>query len=193
MFFDSWADIGRVIAASATMFVLIVVLLRVVGQKALAKMSGYDVVVTVTLGSIVASVAVTKGITVTEGLAALATLLALQETMRWFQARYLAAHHLVREPPRVMLWEGKLLEERLRASSVSADEVRAAVRRQGLRSLEDAQIVVLENDGQWSVIPRSARVGDDSALFGLPIPGRPGSSPDDDDDGATPSPPQRIP
>jgi uncharacterized membrane protein YcaP (DUF421 family) len=192
MFFGSWSDIGRVVATSATVFVLIVVLLRVVGQQALAKMSGYDVVVTITLGSIVASVAVTKDVTVSEGLAALITLLVLQETMRWFQARYLRAHHFVREPPRVLLWSGQLLENRLLANSVSADEIRAAVRRAGLRSLSDVQLVVLENDGQWSVIPRSAPRGDDSALFGLPIPGRPGQSPSDDG-AVTPASPQRIP
>jgi uncharacterized membrane protein YcaP (DUF421 family) len=192
MFFDSWADIGRVVAASATVFVLIVALLRIVGQQALAKMSGYDVVVTVTLGSIVASVAVTKGITVSEGLAALVTLLVLQETMRWFQARYLKAHHLVREPPRVMLWDGQLLEDRLQESSVSADEIRAAVRRMGLRSFGDVQLVVLENDGQWSVIPRSAPAGDDSALLGLPIPDQSGRSAAESD-APTPAPPQRIP
>jgi hypothetical protein len=53
-----------------------------------------------------------------------------------------------------MLWDGALLEGRLRASSVSDDEISAAVRKAGLRSLADAQ-VVLDNVGEWSVVAQS--------------------------------------
>jgi uncharacterized membrane protein YcaP (DUF421 family) len=174
MFFHSWSGIGRVVVVATIFFVLIVVVLRLVGQQTLAKMSGYDVVVTVTLGSIVAAVALTHDITVSEALAAFLTLVALQEGTRWLQSRWLPFHHVVRESPRVVLWDGQLLEDRLRDTSVSADEVRAAVRKQGLSSLSEVRIVVLENDGEWSVVPKSADTSDESAFLGLPIPGRGG-------------------
>jgi uncharacterized membrane protein YcaP (DUF421 family) len=193
MFFHSWASIGRAVIVTASVFVLIVAMLRLTGQQALAKMSGFDVVFTVTLGSVVATVAVTRDITVSEAFAALVTLLVLQETTRWFQSRYLTIHHLVREPPRVLLWDGKLLEDRLRAASVSADEIRAALRKAGLRSVSDAQVVVLENDGEWSVVPRNAAPSDDSALLGLPIPGRPANSPVENGARAIPAPSTRLP
>jgi uncharacterized membrane protein YcaP (DUF421 family) len=193
MFFHSWSDVGRVMLVSAAAFLLIVAMLRVVGQQALAKMSGFDVVFAVTLGSILATVAVTRDISLSEGIAALLTLLGLQELMRYFQSRYLAAHHLVRQPPRVMLWDGVLLEDRLRESSVSADEIRVAVRRAGLSSLGEARVVVLENDGSWSVIAKKDATGDESALFGLSIPGRPGNAPGDDSIQAVPAPPHRLP
>jgi uncharacterized membrane protein YcaP (DUF421 family) len=175
MFFHSWYDIGRVVVVATILFVLIVVMLRLVGQQALAKMSGYDVVVTVTLGSILAAVALSHDMTVSEAVAALLTLVALQEGTRWLQSRWLPFHHAVREPPRVVLWDGHLLEERLRETSVSADEVRAAVRKMGFSSLSDVRVVVLENDGEWSVVPKSAKASDESAFHGLAIPGRAGN------------------
>jgi uncharacterized membrane protein YcaP (DUF421 family) len=193
MFFHSWADIGRVVLTTAVVFALISALLRVVGSQAIAKMSGYDMVATVTLGSLVATVALTRGVAITEAIAALVTLLALQELMRRAQSRWLVAHHVVREPPLVVLWEGRLLEDRLRRRGISADEVRASVRKAGLRSLADALIVVLENDGDWSVIPRSDEPSDESALFGLPIPGREGNSPAEQGHLAQPAPSDRLP
>ena len=99
-------------------------------------------------------------------------MLLLQEIIRRLQSRSLRVHHLVREAPEVVLWDGMLLEDRLRKNSISADEIRAAVRRAGLSSLSDARAVVLENDGDWSVIPKSAQRSDESALLGLSIPGR---------------------
>jgi uncharacterized membrane protein YcaP (DUF421 family) len=192
MLFHSWSALGRVVVVTVVVFALVVVLLRIVGQQALAKMSGYDVVVTVTLGSILASAMVTRSVTVSEAATALVTLIALQETVRWFQSRWLPAHHAVRESPRVVLWEGQLLEDRLEAIHVSADEVRAAVRQAGFSSLGQVRVVILENDGDWSVIPSGQEETDDTALFGLPIPGRNDRSPT----GTRyprPSPPDRLP
>jgi uncharacterized membrane protein YcaP (DUF421 family) len=179
--------------ASVIIFLIIVALLRIVGQQALAKMSGFDVVFTVTLGSIIATVVVTRDVAIAEGLAALVTLLGLQEIIRFFQSRHLGVHHAVRQPPRVLVWDGELLEDRLRASSVSADEIRAAVRKAGLRSIADARVVVLENDGEWSVVAKTAEPSDESAFFGLPIPGRRENGPGDGSEEATPADVHRVP
>ena len=193
MFFQSWGDVGRAALVTATVFLAVVALLRVVGQQALAKMSGYDLITSVTIGSVIATVAITRSITVSEALATLVSLLALQELVRWLQSRNLAMHHAVREPPRVVLWDGELLEDRLRESRVSADEVRAAVRKAGLRALSEARLVVLENDGEWSVVPKRSEPIDETAFFGLPIPGRAGNSPIEDAKRVTPAPDDRLP
>src|SRR5206468_5262374 len=137
-FFHSWSSVGRVVLASAAVFLVVVALLRIAGQQALAKMSGFDVVFAVTLGSVIATVAVSRDVAIVDAIAALITFLVLQEIIRFFQSRFLRVHHVVRQPPRVMLWDGQLLEDRPRASSISADEIRAAVRKAGLRSLPDA-------------------------------------------------------
>ena len=193
MFFHSWAGIGRVLLSSVVVFAIIVALLRIVGQQALAKMSGFDVVFAVTLGSVVGTVVITRDVPIVEAIAALVTLLGMQELTRYLQSRSLRVHHAVRQPPRVMLWDGELLEDRLRASSVSADEIRAAVRKAGLRSLADARVVVLENDGDWSVVAKREGESDESAFFGLPIPGRPENAPGDDAAVAQPIDSHRLP
>ena len=193
MFFHSWAGIGHVMLSSVVVFAIIVVLLRIVGQQALAKMSGFDVVFTVTLGSVIGTVVITRDVPIAEAVAALVTLLGMQEVTRFFQSRSLRVHHAVRQPPRVLLWDGELLEDRLRASSVSADEIRAAVRKAGLRSLSDARVVVLKNDGDWSVVAKREGESDESAFFGLPIPGRPENSPGDGASSGEPVGPHRLP
>lgn len=175
MLFDSWSALGRVALVTAVSFVVVVALLRIAGQQALAKMSSYDVVFSVTLGSVVATVAISKEISISEALTAIVVLLALQELTRFLQSRYLAMHHAVRQAPRVVLWDGDLLEDRMREFSMSADEIRAAVRLAGYRSLSEIRCVALENDGAWSVIPKTDEPSDESAFYGLPIPGRPGA------------------
>lgn len=170
MFFQSWSVLLRVVVSAVAVYILVVLALRIIGARALAKMSAYDLIVSIALGSLVAAVPLSSSMTVSDGFAAIVTFLALQELTRFLQARYRIAHHLVRERPHLVLWDGSLIDERLKEIDVSADEVRAAVRQAGLLSLGDAQAVVLENDGAWSVMRRE-KTPDLSALEGLVVPG----------------------
>jgi uncharacterized membrane protein YcaP (DUF421 family) len=170
VFFRSWEAVLRVALSAATIYILVVLVLRIIGARALAKMSGYDLIVTIALGSLVAAVPLSTEITVTDGVTAILTFLVLQEITRFLQARYWGAHHIVRERPHLVVWDGNLIEDRLKEIDASVDEVRAAIRQAGLLSVHDAQAVVLENDGAWSVMRRD-EPQDLSALDGLDIPG----------------------
>jgi hypothetical protein len=47
MWFDSWADVGRILAVGAAAYVTLVVVLRVSGKRTLTKLNDFDFVVTV--------------------------------------------------------------------------------------------------------------------------------------------------
>jgi len=168
-FFDGWAHLLRSALSAAGIYLVIVAAIRVFGEKALAKMSGYDMIVTVALGSVVAALPLTRSVSIADAIAAAITFLGLQQVMRYFQARFHRVHTLVRERPRLLLWNGRLLEDRMLESDISADEVRAAVRRSGILSLKQVRAAILENDGEWSIIPQTS-APDLSAMEGLLIP-----------------------
>jgi len=168
-FFDGWAHLLRSALTAAGIYIVIVAAIRIFGEKALAKMSGYDMIVTVALGSLVAALPLTTSVSLTDAIAAAVTFLGLQQLTRYLQARFRRVHTLVRERPRLLLWNGRLLQDRMLESDISADEVRAAVRRSGFLSLKQVRAAILENDGEWSVIPQSS-TPDMSAMEGLLIP-----------------------
>ena len=168
-FFDGWAHVLRAALSAAGIYIVIIAAIRIFGEKALAKMSGYDMIVTVALGSLVAALPLTTSVSLTDAIVAALTFLVLQQITRYLQARYRSVHTLVRERPRLLLWNGRLLEDRMLESDISADEVRAAVRRSGFPSLKQVRAAILENDGEWSIIPQSTSP-DLSAMEGLLIP-----------------------
>lgn len=155
MFFDGWQSIGRVVLLAAGTYGLLIAALRVAGAQALAKMSAYDLVITIALGSIVATIPLGTGVTLADGLAVIATYLGLQAATRRTLKTWAPARHLAKNEPRLVLWDGRLLDDPLRQVHVTADEVRAAVRKAGIGSLAQVHAVVLENDGEWSVIGRT--------------------------------------
>jgi uncharacterized membrane protein YcaP (DUF421 family) len=55
MWFDSWSDLGRVLGVGTAAYLSLVVVLRVSGKRTLAKLNAFDFVVTVALGSTLAT------------------------------------------------------------------------------------------------------------------------------------------
>ncbi len=55
MFFDGWDDIYRILIVGVSSYAGIVFLLRISGKRTLAKWNSFDFIVTIALGSVVAS------------------------------------------------------------------------------------------------------------------------------------------
>ncbi|HEX6060310.1 MAG TPA: YetF domain-containing protein [Gemmatimonadaceae bacterium] len=169
MFFDGWEPIGRVVLMATLAYAALVAALRVAGSRALAKMSAYDLVITIALGSLIASVPLQQSVTLAEGLAAIGTFLLLQRLVSLLASRWRASRAVAKASPTLVLWDGRLLRDRMRDIPVTDAEVHAALRSSGMGSPAQAQAVVLENDGSWSVIGRG-QAGDLSALRELDLP-----------------------
>lgn len=165
MFFDSWSGLARVLLVGALAYLALVAILRISGKRTLAKMNAFDLVVTVALGSTLATVLLSKDVALAEGVLAFALLAALQFVVAATSRRSRAVEALAKAEPRVLLADGRFRDEALAAERVTADEVRAAVRGAGLGDLALVAAVVLETDGSLSVIA-AERAGDGSALPG---------------------------
>lgn len=171
MLFDGWASIGRIAFLAVASYVLLIAALRVAGAQALGKMSAYNLVITITLGSIVATIPLGTGVTLTDGVTIIVTYLGLQRLLRRILKVRPSWQRVAKNEPRVVLWDGVPLDHEMRMVDVTANEVRAAVRKAGYGTFDDVHAVVLENDGEWSVIGRSA-AGGLSTLSDISRPGR---------------------
>ena len=169
MFFSSWASLGHIVLLATVVYVALVAALRVVGSRALAKMSAYDLVVTIALGSLIATIPLQEDVTVADGLTAIATFLVLHHGMSWMLKRWRRTRGLVMGRPTLCVYEGRMLADQMRHIKVTDEEVRAAVRSNGMASVSQCMAVVLENDGTWSVVGYSD-AADRSALAGLDLP-----------------------
>jgi uncharacterized membrane protein YcaP (DUF421 family) len=170
MFFDSWTSLGRTAATGVMAYVVLVVFLRLSGKRTLSKMNAFDLVVTVALGSTLATILVSREVPLADGLVALALLIGLQYVVAWASVRSPRFENLVKSTPSLLLHRGELQEHQLRRNRVSVDEIRAAVRTAGIPDYRCAGAVVLETDGTFSVIS-AEHLGTDDVLRGLE-PGR---------------------
>ena len=152
IFFDTWTSLGRVILVGALAYGGLVLMLRISGKRTLSKMNAFDLVVTVALGSTLATVLLNRSVPLAEGLAAFALLIGLQFVITWMSVRSDAVKNAVKSEPTVVVSNGKPLPDALKQQRVTMDEVQAALRQSGQDALDHRTTVVLETDGSMSVL-----------------------------------------
>jgi uncharacterized membrane protein YcaP (DUF421 family) len=164
MFFDSWSSLLRVLVVGTLAYASLVLLLRVSGKRTLAKLNAFDLVVTVALGSTLATVLLNNSVALMDGLAAFVLLVGLQYLVAFLSVRSARFDGLVKSEPTLLLHRGRFLELALRDQRVTREEVVSALRSSGVARVEDAAAVILETDGSLSVVPASALPGPEAAV-----------------------------
>ncbi|MFD2189769.1 DUF421 domain-containing protein [Pistricoccus aurantiacus] len=166
VFFDSGQALLRVAVSAVLAYITLVVFLRISGRRTLSKMNAFDLVVTVALGSILATIILSKDVTLAQGGLALAALIGMQYLLTWTSVRVPWVRKLVTGEPALLLYQGAILPEALRKARVTEDELYAAVREAGEDDLKDLRAVVLETDGEFSVLTQG-KVPELSSLKGM--------------------------
>ncbi len=167
MFFSNGTTLIRTLVVGVLAYISLVLLLRLSGRRTLSKMNAFDLVVA--LGSTFATILLNRDVSLAEGVLALALLIGLQYAVTWSSVRAAWIRKLVTGEPALLFYRGGFLGDALRAARVTEDEVRAAVRSQGLAALDGIEAVVMETDGSFSVItdgPGDSR----STLAGVHVP-----------------------
>lgn len=166
MWFDAWSDVFRTIVLGGAAYVTLIAVLRLFGKRTLSQLNAFDFVVTVALGSTLATILLSSEVSWAEGAAALALLAVLQFLVAWGTTRWRWLQSLVTSSPRLLLRDGVIDAAALRQARLTREQVHQAVRSTGSGDLGEIAAVVLETDGSLSVISRS-RLGSGSALDDL--------------------------
>lgn len=165
MFFD-----GPVVDALTKGFILsvfglfwIIFLVRIVGLRSFSKMTNFDFVMTVAMGSLLAGASQSQQWTgFLQTLTAMASLFAVQYSVSRLRRWSPRLDALVQNTPVLLVKDGFILHDALRATRVAEEDVIAKLREANALDLASVRAVVLETTGNISVLH-----GDhvDEALF----------------------------
>lgn len=169
MFFSNWATLGRTILVGGLAYVALILMLRISGKRTLAKMNSFDLIVTVALGSTLATVLLNKEVALAEGVTALALLILLQFIVTWSSVRMKWVRGLARSEPRLLFYRSEFLTQEMQAERVTRSEVLQAIRSQGILAIDEIEGVVLETDGTFSVISGGGQTDRSSLVEVCPV------------------------
>lgn len=153
-FFNGWQGLARVAVVGVCAYLALLILLRVSGKRTLSKMNAFDLVVTVALGSTLATILLSKDVALAEGILALGLLIFSQYVITWLSVRSKIVSRMVKSEPRLLYHDGEFLDGAMMRDRVNEEEVMQAIRNQGIGRREQVESVVLETDGSFSVIKK---------------------------------------
>ncbi len=146
-----------VVATTALIYLVFIVLVRITGQRSLSSMSSFDFAGVVAFGAVLGRTALLENFNLMSAVLALLTLFAMQSLLG-FLRRNVVIDRLVNPPPIVLVADGRMLRRNMRHVHVVESEIRQAVRRAGLPGLEGVQLVVMERNGSLSLVARGHTV-----------------------------------
>lgn len=156
MFWDNSSQLLRVLIAAPIAYASLVLFLRISGKRMLSKLNAFDLVVTIALGSTLATIILSKTVAIAEGLLALTLLLFMQYLMAWGSARSSRFRRVIKSEPTLLYFRGQYLDDALLSENVAREAVRSAARGQGIGDMDAVDAVVLEGDGTLSVLRQAA-------------------------------------
>ncbi len=152
IFFDTWESIARTTIITLLAYLILIYLLRISGKRTLSKMNAFDFIVTIALGSTLASVLLNKDVALADGILAFMLLIGLQYAISALAVRSKKISNIVKATPTLLVYKGRELKQAMRKERINEDELYAVVREKGLSSVKEVDAVVLETDGSLTLI-----------------------------------------
>jgi uncharacterized membrane protein YcaP (DUF421 family) len=139
---------------AGVVYVMVMVLVRVSGKRAVGQFTPFDLVLLILIGNAVQN-GINGGDNSLTGAAIMATtLIALNYLVALLTSRSRRVERWVEGEPVVLAREGKVFRHVLRRELVSRDDFAEALRMNNIDDIGDVRLALLETNGRITVIPR---------------------------------------
>jgi uncharacterized membrane protein YcaP (DUF421 family) len=150
--------LGWVAVKAVLMFAVAVVGLRLGERRTLAQLGAFDFAVAVAIGAIIGRTATASSASFVTGAVALVTLLVAHRLVA-FARRHNRMARLIDHQPRVLVAGGKMQDRELGRAGLTAADVHALLRQQGVDDLRQVGYLLYETRGTTTLIGASSEPG----------------------------------
>ena len=133
------ASVIEFVIRAVGMYFMAMVMVRVLGKRALGELGPFDFVVMVGVGHTVVAIALDQSIPVYEGIAVLATFAALEYFVSFIALKNAKISSWISGVPKVLIENGCIIRENLRREMFNVDDLMQELRKQGIRDLNQVE------------------------------------------------------
>ncbi len=145
-----WGSVAVAAVSAVVMLAVAIAVIRVNGLRSLSKMAVHDFVVTVALGSVIATT-VAGSVNLPVGVTAFVSLIAVQRLVALLR-RQKRLQPWIDNKPLLLMRGDTMVAENLASARVTEDDVIAKLREANVTHLSQVMAVVLESTGDVSVL-----------------------------------------
>jgi len=144
-----------IVFRGVVIFVFLYVLMRIIGRRELSSLEPFDLILLVVLGDAVQQGLTQDDYSLTGAILAIGTIAMLQLAVSFTNFKFPKLRSIIDGEPIVVVQDGKPIDKNLRRERVTLDDLAAAMRKQGIGSLDDVQWAVMETSGIISFLKKS--------------------------------------
>ena len=162
----TWEDAALTVVTAVGIYLAIIVFSRLFGQRQFSTASSYDLAFTFAMGSLVGRVILVRT-SLSTAVLGLATMFTIHAVTGWLHHHVAVIHRAVQNRPIMVVAHGRVLEDGMRTAKLSHAELHQQVRLAGMATLEAVDAIILERNGQMSVIAEGTPL-DERVFVGVP-------------------------
>jgi uncharacterized membrane protein YcaP (DUF421 family) len=138
-------------------YVFLLVILRITGKRQTGQLAPFDLVLLLVLSNAVQNSMNGGDNTITGGLILATTLVCLNWIVGWLTYHSKHIETFVEGKPIILIHDGKIYHESMRRVQMTQHELEASLRANGCAGPEEVRFAVLENNGLFTVIPKTKK------------------------------------
>lgn len=146
---EAWINIGF---RTLGFFLLLIIVVPLMGRKPISSMTFFDYIAGLAAGLMVALIALNVVENLSLGMFALALWLLAIAAVTFGSQKSKWIHDHINGKEITVIKEGKIMEENLQSTRITADELLAQLRKKNIFQLADVEFAVIEANGDISVL-----------------------------------------
>jgi len=135
------------------LYTLLIAVIRLMGKRQIGQMEPSEFVVTMLVANLASIPMQDEGIPLFSGVVPIVTVLAMELVMSALSLKSISFRRLLCGKPVILIENGKILQENLRKTRVTLDELTGHLREKDVLDIEAVQYAILETNGNLSVFP----------------------------------------
>jgi uncharacterized membrane protein YcaP (DUF421 family) len=151
-YFNSTSEgLLAIVLSTLGIYIAVIVYTRIFGKRSLSKMSSFDFAMTVAVGSLIATTALSKSVSLLDGLVGLLAIYSFQLIVAYCR-RWASVRKAIDNRPLLLMSGPKILEKNLRKARLSEGDLRSKLREANVMNLNEIRAVVFETTGDIIVM-----------------------------------------
>ena len=141
-----------IIVSTASVYLFIVVVLRILGKTELAQLSVTDLIFVLLISNAVQNAMVGADTSLQGGLVAASVLFAMNYLFKKLKYNFPFFRKVIEGDPVLLIHNGKILEKNCSKNNITKEELLQVIREHGSDAIEEVDSLILEADGNVSVV-----------------------------------------
>ena len=138
---------------TAVLYLILIIVIRLMGKRQIGQMEPSEFVVTMLVANLASIPMQDSGIPLLSGLVPILTVLGVELVLSTLSLRSVLLRKWLCGKPVILIENGRILQENLRRTSITMDELTGHLRLKDVLDLKAVQYAILETDGNLSVFP----------------------------------------